>query len=206
MDPKAYKQKLLDELYAPYKNCHKCPLGNLGRTHVVFGEGNPDARLMLIGEGPGADEDAQGRPFVGRSGKLLTKLLTMIGVDRAHIFITNIVKCRPPDNRKPLPIESSTCKKILLLNQIKIIRPDVICTLGSSSLAGLLDKYDVKITALRGKVILDALPEPINKIPIFPTYHPAYALRNPPEVNRLYDDLYTAATMARLVKAAEEKK
>ena len=119
MDPKAYKQKLLDELYAPYKDCHKCPLGSLGRTHVVFGEGNPDARLMLIGEGPGADEDAQGRPFVGRSGKLLTKLLTMMGIDRANIFISNIVKCRPPENRKPLPIEEKIIKiiKIIILIQ-----------------------------------------------------------------------------------------
>src|SRR5437870_4631307 len=123
MNPKTYKQELLDKLYAPYKKCMECPLGNLGRTHVVFGEGNPDADLMFIGEGPGKEEDEQGRPFVGRSGKLLNHIFEIIGIHRKNVFITNIVKCRPPNNRKPLPIESNTCKSILLLNQIKIIRP-----------------------------------------------------------------------------------
>lgn len=196
MNPKTYKEKLLQELYAPYQNCHRCPLGSLGRTNVVFGEGNADARLMFIGEGPGADEDAQGRPFVGRSGQLLTKLLSLAGIDRADVFITNIVKCRPPNNRKPLPIESNTCKKLLLLNQIKIIRPDVICTLGSSALSGLLNKDDVKITAMRGKIITTAFESPLNTIKLLPTYHPAYILRNPKEANTLFDDLQKAVILA----------
>ena len=130
---------------------------------------------MFIGEGPGADEDAQGRPFVGRSGKLLTKLLHEIGVERANVFITNIVKCQPPNNRKPMPIESNTCTKLFLFNQIKIIRPDVICTLGSSALGGLLKTDNIKISAMRGKV-LEIFDEPIKNIVVVPTYHPAYIL------------------------------
>lgn len=196
MNAQQYKQQLLDELYAPYKNCHQCPLGTLGRTRVVFGEGDPDATLMLIGEGPGADEDAQGRPFVGRSGKLLTKLLNLAGVDRADIFITNIVKCRPPNNRKPTSFESNTCKKLLLLNQIKIIRPVIIATLGSSSLSSLLNKEDIKITQIRGTLLQNVLPGPIKDIPILPTYHPAYILRNPKELNTLYEDLKKAIELA----------
>ena len=122
-----------------------------------------------------------------------------MGVEREDIFITNIVKCRPPGNRKPMPIESNTCKKLLLLNQIKIIRPDIICTLGSSSLTGLLNSDDIKITQMRGKILQNVLPEPINTIPILPTYHPAYILRNPKELQRLYDDLEQAAKFAHLI-------
>lgn len=185
MNPKTYKQELLDKLYAPYKKCMECPLGTLGRTHVVFGEGNPDADLMFIGEGPGKDEDEQGKPFVGRSGKLLNHIFEIVGIQRNNVFITNIVKCRPPNNRKPLPIESNTCKSILLLNQIKIIRPKIICTLGSAALSGLLEK-DVKITQIRGKFIN------FQTIPLMPTYHPAYILRNPKELQSLVRDIQTA--------------
>src|SRR5579872_2582777 len=134
MDPKSYKQQLLDQLYAPYRNCTMCPLGTLGRTNVVFGEGNPDADLLFIGEGPGAAEDAQGRPFVGRSGKLLTKTLEGLGIKREDVFITNIVKCRPPENRAPTPVEAGICTNLFLYNQIKIIRPKVICVLGATAL------------------------------------------------------------------------
>jgi DNA polymerase len=182
MNPKIYKQQLLNKLYAPYKKCLECPLGTLGRTHVVFGEGNPDADIMFIGEGPGKEEDEQGRPFVGRSGKLLNHIFAIVGIKREDVFITNIVKCRPPNNRKPLPIESNTCKSILLLNQIKIIRPSIICTLGSAALSGLLDK-DIKITQLRGTIMQ------FQNIPLIPTYHPAYILRNPKELQTLIDDI-----------------
>jgi uracil-DNA glycosylase len=185
MNIKTYKQQLLDELYEPYKNCLMCPLSNLGRTNVVFGEGNSDAKLMFIGEGPGADEDAQGRPFVGRSGKLLTKTLEKIGVARSDVFITNIVKCRPPSNRKPMPIESKTCKSILLLRQIKIIHPHIICTLGASSLEGLLEK-PVFITKIHGTEI------PFDSSIIIPAYHPAYVLRNPAVFQDFYTDLQKA--------------
>lgn len=97
MTPQEYKQQLLNQLYAPYIKCTMCPLGLLGRTNVVFGQGNPDAKLMIIGEGPGQDEDKQGLPFVGRSGKLLNKLLEALDTSRSEVFITNIVKCRPPE-------------------------------------------------------------------------------------------------------------
>jgi uracil-DNA glycosylase family 4 len=186
MTPKEYKQQLLDALYAPYKKCTRCPLGTQGRTQVVFGEGNPDARLMFIGEGPGADEDAQGRPFVGRSGKLLTRIIESTGLTREDVFITNIVKCRPPNNRKPLPTESTTCKQLLLLKQIKIIRPKVICTLGSSALSGLINDDTVKITRARGT------PIPFEDSIIIPAYHPAYILRNQKELPLLIADIQKA--------------
>lgn len=185
MSIKAYKQALLDELYAPYKRCVQCPLGNQGRINVVFGSGNPDARLMFIGEGPGRDEDEQGLPFVGRSGQLLNKIFEIIGITREEVFIANIVKCRPPNNRKPTPIEMSTCKKILLEKQIKIIRPRAICTLGSSALEGLLER-PVKITAERG------IATHYQETPLIPAYHPAYVLRNPPALEYLAKDIQTA--------------
>jgi|ERR1700733_8846896 len=189
MDIKVYKQHLLDKLYAPYIKCKECPLGSLGRKNVVFGEGNPDAKLMFIGEGPGHDEDIQGRPFVGRSGKLLTKILELSGIDRSDVFISNVVKCRPPNNRKPLENEIATCTDLLLFNQIKIIRPPVICTLGATALQGLIGNYQIKITQVRGKPIVgDNLPNII----IMPTYHPAYILRNPPELPKMHEDIQHA--------------
>lgn len=171
MDAKSFKQQLLDALYEPYKKCVQCPLGFLGRTNVVFGEGNPDADLLFIGEAPGKDEDLQGRPFIGRSGQLLTKALTLIGIHRPDVYITNIVKCRPPANRVPLPIETTTCMNILLYNQIKIIRPRIICTLGSIALNSLLQK-PFAITKVRGSIL------EYDGIMVIPTYHPAYILRN----------------------------
>lgn len=171
MDAKQFKQELLDKLYAPYKNCVQCPLGFQGRKSVVFGEGNPDANLMFIGEAPGKDEDTQGRPFVGRSGQLLTKALGLVGIERADVFITNIVKCRPPNNRAPAPIEMSTCTKLFLFNQIKIIRPKIICTLGSIAI-NALSETPVQITKIRGTIIEK------DGLMIVPTYHPAYILRN----------------------------
>jgi DNA polymerase len=185
MDSKQFKQQLLEQLYAPYKNCTLCPLGTQGRTQVVFGEGNPDAQIIFIGEGPGAKEDQQGRPFVGRSGQLLTRTLQHLGITRETVFITNVVKCRPPNNRPPTPIESNTCKNLLLLKQIKIIRPKILCTLGSSALQSLLDQT-AKITKLRGN------PLQWQNITLIPTYHPAYILRNPRELPTFVQDIKTA--------------
>jgi DNA polymerase len=171
MDPKEYKAQLLQALYAPYQKCMMCPLGGLGRINVVFGDGNPDADLLFIGEGPGRDEDQQGKPFVGRSGQLLNKALKLVGIERDTVYITNIVKCRPPDNRAPSPLEASTCMNILLYNQIKIIRPKVICTLGSIALNNLLGMQS-SISSVKGK-ILDW-----EDTRVIPVYHPAYILRN----------------------------
>ena len=185
MDIRQYKEQLLNDLYEPYKRCQKCPLASLGRTQVVFGQGNPDATLMLIGEGPGQQEDLQGKPFVGRSGQLLNKVFEAVGIQRSEVFITNIVKCRPPGNRKPLPLEAKTCKGILLLNQIKIIQPKIICTLGSAAIQGLIDQ-EVKITKIRGQTIS------WNNTWVIPTLHPAYVLRNPSKLQQLVDDIELA--------------
>ena len=185
MNIKAFKQDLLNRLYEPYKKCTQCPLGTLGRTYVVFGEGNSDARLMLVGEGPGQEEDRQNRPFIGRSGKLLTQALSNLGIKREDIYITNVVKCRPPNNRNPLPLESTTCKNLLLFNQIKIINPTTIVTLGSIALQAF-QKGKVSITRMRGTIIT------INNISLIPTYHPAYILRNPKELPTFSHDLKIA--------------
>lgn len=188
MNPKISKQELLNQLYAPYLKCKECPLGFAGRTTVVFGEGNPDADIMIIGEAPGAQEDLWGRPFVGRSGKLLDRIFQLVGLRREDIFISNIVKCRPPNNRKPLNVESGTCKNLFLLKQIEIIQPRVICTLGASALAGLVDQK-IQMSAMRG-IILD-----YKGSVLIPTYHPAYALRNPKEFKTLTADIQQAVNL-----------
>lgn len=179
------KKKLLHELYEPYKKCTACPLGLLGRKNVVFGRGNPDAKLVFIGEGPGEQEDLQGKPFVGRSGQLFEKVLDALQVDTSAIFITNIVKCRPPQNRKPTPLESNTCKDLLLIKQLRIIQPTLICTLGATALEALLDKK-YQITKIRGSQLS------WNNIIVIPAYHPAYVLRNPPALTDFANDLEKA--------------
>lgn len=131
---KILKQDLLNSLYASYRNCNLCPLARAERSSVVFGRGDADASLLFLGEGPGRDEDLQGIPFVGRSGKLLSKTLESLSIDENSVYITNIVKCRPPNNRAPFPNEVSTCTKLLLQKQIQIIRPKVICILGHQHL------------------------------------------------------------------------
>lgn len=188
MDAKTYKQQLLNELYKPYLKCVMCPLGTLGRTNVVFGEGNPDADLMFIGEAPGQEEDLQNRPFVGRSGKLLRKALDIVEIKQEEVFITNVVKCRPPGNRAPLPNESGICKNLFLFNQIKIIRPKIICTLGSIALQALIEE-SVQITKMRGKLISK------DDMQIFPTYHPSYILRNPKEGKTFLSDIQTVKSL-----------
>ena len=187
MESRNFKQKLLEQLYAPYRKCIECPLGTQGRKNVVFGEGNPEAKIVFIGEGPGQDEDEQDRPFVGRSGKLLNSVFEIVGIQRSDIFITNIVKCRPPSNRKPTPEESMQCKKLLLSKQLKIIRPQLICTLGASAIQGLLNDYTLKITKIRGLHLM------FENVPVIPTYHPAYILRNPKELQTLVKDMQSVA-------------
>lgn len=189
MNIRTYKQELLNKLYAPYLKCIECPLGAMGRTNVVFGEGNPDAQLMFIGEGPGQEEDKQGRPFCGRSGKLLDKVFSLLSLNRADVFITNVVKCRPPSNRKPLENENTTCANLFLFKQIKIIQPKAICTLGSTALQGLLNNYDIKISQLRGRPLI---PNAFAQTIVIPTYHPAYILRDPSKFSILFDDIKQA--------------
>lgn len=161
----------LEELKIRASTCTACPLSR-GRTQVVFGEGNLDAQLMIVGEGPGEDEDKSGRPFVGRAGQLLDKILESAGIVRSDIYITNIVKCRPPGNRNPTPEEEKTCSPKWLLPQIDLIRPQIIAPLGSVAAQFFLGK-EVPITRLRGHW------SEWNGIKIFPMFHPAYLLRNP---------------------------
>ena len=184
MNPREYKEELLKALYAPYKNCKECHLGFTGRKNVVFGEGNADAELLFIGEGPGRDEDEQGRPFVGRSGQLLNRVLAQVGIERSEVFITNIVKCRPPNNRAPSPQEAATCMGLFLYNQIKIIRPKIICPLGSIALNSLLGK-PCSITKLRGTSL------EWEGFTLIPTYHPAYILRNQSQALSWLEDFKT---------------
>ena len=190
MNQKKSKHLLLEQLYEPYKKCFSCPLGILGRQNVVFGQGNPDAQLMIIGEAPGKDEDEQGFPFVGRSGKFLTKTLLSLGIDRKEIFITNSVKCRPPQNRKPTPFERKTCKDILLIKQIDIIKPKIICTLGSAAIESLLEK-PIKMNETRDSEMF------FGSIPIIATYHPAYIMRNPKKLDLFIKDLSLAYSICK---------
>lgn len=178
----------LDQLRACIQDCQACPLGP-GRIRFVFGEGDPGARMMFIGEGPGRDEDLQGRPFVGRAGELLDKMIAAIGYQRRQVYITNIVKCRPPDNRTPTPQESQTCLPYVK-RQIELIRPGVIVTLGATPLRELLGER-TGITRIRGQWRrLDML----GGIPVMPTFHPAYVLRQyTQEVRRaVWEDLKAA--------------
>lgn len=176
------KAILLKKLYQPYKKCSPCPLGLTTDHNFVCGNGNPDTKLMLIGEAPGQHEDEQGMPFVGKSGILLTKTLSCLGIERKEIFITNIVKCRPPNNRKPTTQESETYKNLFLLKEIEIIKPMVICTLGATALEGLLSK-PVKMGDVHGKLFS------FNNTILIPAYHPAYILRDPRKFTQWLADL-----------------
>lgn len=170
----------LKEIREELGNCQRCKLHRL-RRNIVFGEGNEEAKLMLIGEGPGYDEDVQGRPFVGKAGQLLTRILQSVQVDRKEVYITNIIKCRPPGNRNPEPDEIKSCYPFLL-KQIQAIRPKVICALGTFAAQTLLQK-EAKITFLRGKSF------DFQGIKIFPTYHPAFLLRNPEKKKEVWEDI-----------------
>jgi DNA polymerase len=158
----------LQELAHSLHNCQRCKLAKLGRTQVVFGVGNPNAQVMFVGEGPGFHEDKQGEPFVGAAGKLLNELLQSAGLSRGEIYIANVVKCRPPNNRDPEPDEVETCKPFLF-QQIDIIKPKLLCTLGRWSTETILERK-VSITKIRGQVIRH------KNLVVFPLLHPAAAL------------------------------
>lgn len=170
----------LDELNCMINTCQKCSLGS-SRTKFVFGVGNPNADAMLIGEAPGADEDKQGEPFVGRAGKLLNDILLAINFQRSDVYIANILKCRPPNNRDPLPEEMNTCKPHLL-KQIELIKPKVILCLGRVAANALLDKK-MALAAFRENIY------EINGIKVVVTYHPAALLRNPNWKRGCWDDV-----------------
>ena len=167
------------------QHCRKCKLCE-GRTHVVFGSGNPTAEFVVIGEGPGADEDAQGLPFVGRAGQLLTKMLTAVSLTREEVFITNAVLCRPPGNRNPEPDELAACAPFLA-DKLAVIQPKVVLALGSVASQSLLRTKEA-IGKLRGRL------HPFGDAVLIPTFHPAFLLRNPgPEYKRMaWEDLKLA--------------
>ena len=170
----------LDELYEEIHTCQRCPLGKT-RTKFVFGKGNPNADLMLIGEAPGADEDKTGEPFVGRAGKLLTDILKAINFSRDEVYIANILKCRPPNNRDPLPSERETCMPYLM-KQIELIKPKIILCLGRIAATTLLGTK-LSLTKMRGEVY------DFRGIKLMVTYHPAALLRNPHWKRPVWEDV-----------------
>jgi DNA polymerase len=178
------------------RDCHRCGLCQ-NRTQVVFGVGSPEAELMFVGEGPGFHEDRLGEPFVGQAGKLLNELLGGIGLSRADVYIANVVKCRPPENRDPLPDEIEACSPHLL-DQVAIIRPRVICTLGRFA-TKLLSGSELSITAIHGKAKAKELGG-VDTI-IFPVFHPAAALYTPANRQVLVDDF---AKLRRLLARGAE--
>jgi len=161
-------------------DCTRCLL-HQERTHVVHTEGNRKARLMFVGEAPGADEDAQARPFVGRAGQLLTKIIEAIGMKREEVLIGNVNRCRPPGNRAPMPDEVAACKPFLL-REIAAVQPEVIVVLGNTATKNLLDTRE-GITRLRGNF------QDYEGIRVMPTFHPAYLLRDPSKKRETWEDL-----------------
>ena len=164
--------------------CTRCKLHALGRSQVVFGVGNPEAQLMFVGEAPGAEEDEQGVPFVGRSGQLLTKIIEAIDLTRDDVYIANVIKCRPPQNRNPDADEVDTCEPFLF-QQIDAIKPKVIVALGKFAAQTLL-RTDEAISRIRGQVF------EFRGARLIPTFHPAYLLRNPPAKREVWEDMKLA--------------
>jgi uracil-DNA glycosylase len=169
-----------EQIHAEIGDCTRCPL-HLERTHVVHTEGNRKARLMFVGEAPGADEDIQARPFVGRAGQLLTKIIEAIGLKREEVLIGNVNRCRPPQNRAPMPDEAATCKPFLE-REIAIVQPAVIVVLGNTAMKNLLDTRE-GITRARGRF------HEYKGIKVMPTFHPAYLLRDPSKKRETWEDL-----------------
>ena len=189
----AEKAAELEKIAAEVNKCRECDLGST-RTNSVPGEGNPDARIMFVGEGPGADEDAQGRPFVGRAGQLLDKIITACGLKRSDVFIANILKCRPPGNRDPRADEIINCLPYLQ-RQIEIIKPEIIVALGAHAAKTLLNTTQ-SIGRLRGQFLeyytgIDKPP-----VKLMATYHPAYLLRNysPDNRRKVWEDMQKVLT------------
>lgn len=180
LDPAAGSAATLAEMALSISDCQLCGLCK-GRTQTVFGVGNPNARLMFIGEAPGRDEDLQGEPFVGRAGQLLTDIIKAMKLRREDVYIANVVKCRPPENRNPEPDEMEACRPYVM-RQIEIIRPEVIVTLGKVPLQGLFRK-SMAITQVRGTWMS------FEGTRLMPTYHPAYLLRNPAAKREVWSDM-----------------
>lgn len=188
MTEKEKKAQKLENLRNKHRPMEESPLYLPGCSQIVFGEGNPDAEILFIGEAPGKQEDEQGRPFVGRSGQLLSRMLERANIKRTNAYITNIVKCRPPQNRTPTTEEIEIGKPVLN-EQIAIIEPSVICTLGSTALQALLGK-GFPITKVRGTTLF------YQNTLLIPTYHPAYILRNQSMGKNFFEDIKKVANKA----------
>jgi len=171
----------LADVRAEIGDCTRCKLHTLGRSQIVFGVGNPQADLMFVGEAPGADEDIQGVPFVGRAGQLLTKIIEAIGLKREDVYIANVIKCRPPQNRNPEPDEVEKCEPFLF-QQIDVVKPKVIVALGKFGAQTLLRTLE-PISRLRGRVF------EYRGSKLIPTFHPAYLLRNPSSKREVWEDM-----------------
>lgn len=178
--PAGAADSALGAVRAELGDCKRCPLHRT-RHRLVFGEGALQAELVFVGEAPGADEDVQGRPFVGRAGQLLTKIIGAMGIQREEVYICNILKCRPPGNRSPQPDEIAACEPFLI-KQLQMIRPKMICALGTFAARTLL-KSEAPISILRGRF------HTYQGIPLMPTYHPAYLLRNPGAKKQVWADV-----------------
>ncbi|UCG11490.1 MAG: uracil-DNA glycosylase [Deltaproteobacteria bacterium] len=178
----------LDLIRADLEDCKRCRLHS-NRTHIVFGDGSPSARLVLVGEGPGHEEDLQGRPFVGAAGKLLDRIIAAVGLRRDEVYICNVLKCRPPGNRNPQPDEIDRCGPFLR-SQLRAIRPQAILALGSFAAQFLLSSQQ-PISRLRNRV------HQFDGIAVVPTYHPAYLLRNPLQKRRVWEDLQLLLSLVR---------
>jgi DNA polymerase len=174
----------LADIRADLGDCTRCKLHALGRRQIVFGVGSPDAELMFIGEAPGRDEDLQGIPFVGRAGQLLTKMIEAMGYTRDSVYIANVIKCRPPENRNPEPDEVAACEPFLF-RQVESIKPKVIVALGTFAAQALLRTQD-SISRLRGRVYV------YGGAKLIPTFHPAYLLRSPEKKRDAWEDLKRA--------------
>lgn len=185
-----------EELENAIKDCKKCKLCS-GRSHIVFGEGNKQADVMLIGEGPGADEDKQGIPFVGKAGQLMNKAFEALSIERSKLYIANIVKCRPPQNRVPEQDEAAACLDYLR-NQVLLIKPKIIVLMGSTALKNILGK-DYKITASRGQWIEQ------KTITYMPTWHPAALLRDDTKKIDFFQDLKLVKKKAKELEIDIEK-
>ena len=181
--PPAERAAALRAIQQDIGDCTRCQLA-AGRNTIVFGEGDANARLMFVGEGPGADEDMQGRPFVGRAGQLLNNMITAMGLTREQVYIANIVKCRPPQNRTPEPVEANTCSQFLF-RQIDVIRPEILVALGSTAATYLLGGKS-SLSALRGRM------HEARGSKLIVTYHPAYLLRDPRQKKEAWADLQIA--------------
>jgi DNA polymerase len=180
----AARAQALHALREEIGDCARCPLAFAGRHKIVFGDGDPNARLLFVGEGPGADEDMQGIPFVGRAGQLLNNMIAAMGLAREQVYIANIVKCRPPKNRVPEPVEATTCSQFLF-RQIDIVRPHVIVALGATAATYLLGAKS-PLGTLRGRI------HPAYGARLIVTYHPAFLLRDPTQKKAAWTDLQLA--------------